>query len=313
MPVEKSACFQHDTTAYPSRLRVSKDQIINENNEAVVLHGVMAPDPKYLDNKNKFNKNYYEKIFSLGGNAIRIPVHPEYYVSDEYYLWRYLDPVVEWAGNNGFYVIIDWHCIGNPLTGKGQNTSEIKDDVAGESKKFWKLVSGHYKDVPNVIFEIYNEATDIDGEDWSVFAKELASVVRSENANQLIICGSPDYSHNLSWIDYYALDDDNTAYSAHLFPSHHNREEILSSYMDKYPVVVTEWGYSDDDVKLSQKYLHGSETSYGRPMAEFMNKNHIGWIGAWYDNEWEPAMLLSGTDKYTKWGSFVVDLLSEVG
>lgn len=201
-------------------------------------------------------QNFYEKIFSLGGNVIRIPVHPEYYVKDEYYMWRYLDSIVEWAGKNGFYVIIDWHCIGNPITGSGENVSAIQNDIIGKSKEFWKLTAAHYKDVPNVIYEIYNEPTNINGTEWGKVANDLVDVVRQ-------------------------------------------------------PILVTEWGYSDDDVNLSQSYLYGSEKSYGRPLTEFMNENGIGWVGAWYDDKWELVMFSDESGSLTKWGKFIVDLLAE--
>ena len=37
-----------------------------------------------------------------------MPISPVEYKNDDYYMWRYLDRIVTWAGENDNYVILDW-------------------------------------------------------------------------------------------------------------------------------------------------------------------------------------------------------------
>jgi len=54
------------------------------------------------------------------------------------------------------------HFIGNIESGKGDEMPNIETEPMAFSMEFWSLVSGCFKDVPNVIFEIYNEPAFID-------------------------------------------------------------------------------------------------------------------------------------------------------
>ena len=156
LPVEKKESFVAESYEnYPTRLCVSGNKIIDENKNEIVLKGLMAPDPQKILREGNFSKAYYDGIFSFGGNAIRVPVHPDMYVTDEYYMWRFLDQIVGWAGECGQYVIIDWHYIGNPVTGDGKEMPDMQKNHMELTKQFWEQTASYFKDATNVIFEIY--------------------------------------------------------------------------------------------------------------------------------------------------------------
>jgi parallel beta-helix repeat protein len=94
-------------------------KLVDENDNVVVLRGVNIPDPYYLDHKDhkgKFNEDFFRGLHSMGVNVIRVPVHPIFWkkLGAEEYTTKYLDKIVEWAYKYKFYVILDWHAIGNP-------------------------------------------------------------------------------------------------------------------------------------------------------------------------------------------------------
>ncbi len=60
-----------------------------------------------------------------------------------------------------------------------------------------------------------------------------------------------------------------------------------------------------------QTYLSGNRTTYGEPLANYMEENGIGWIACWYDDGWEPPMFLDERTELTDWGQFVMELLKE--
>lgn len=67
----------------------------------------MPADPSVLRRKGKFDRLFFDGMADSGANVIRLPAHPERWELDPDYLWRYIDPAVQWNGENGVYVIID--------------------------------------------------------------------------------------------------------------------------------------------------------------------------------------------------------------
>jgi Endoglucanase len=310
LPVEKKEMFEIDHKArYAKSLCVKGNKILNENGEQILLKGVVVPEAKKLDFEHKFKKEYFDQIFSCGGNVIRIPVHPNEWAEDEDYLWRYLDPLVTWAIEKKKYVIIDLHFIGNIETGDGTEMVDVGMKPYDFSVEFWKRVASYFKNVPNIIFEIYNEPALISGETWKKYANSLVATVRKTGANQLILVSGIDYSYDLSCWENEPLKDSNIAYTAHVFPNRIGWEQKLESIAATLPIIVTEWGYAAENGLVKQTYLVGNRENYGEPFLQFMGKYNIGWTACWYDDSWEPPMFLKGMKKKTDWGLFVLEHL----
>ena len=270
----------------------------------------MVPEMKKLAEEKKFKETYFDEVSAFGGNVIRIPVHPYAWEQDEYYLWRYLDPVVKWAVRNGSYVILDLHCIGNISTGKGEQmpSTHAKEFAAD----FWSLVASYFRDVPNVLYELYNEPAQIDVKTWAENTAELVDVIRETGSEQVIIVSGTDYAYNLGYWRDHPLEDQNVMYSAHIFPNRQGTA-ALSGNADRLPVIVTEWGYIAKDEPALQSYLIGSRERYGIPMLELMREKNISWVACWYDDGWEPPMFQKDGAGLTDWGGFVRDALRTFG
>lgn len=308
LPVKQKEVFEDkNISTFPSRLSVKDNYIIDAIGKTISLKGLMAPDPQTLEDDNNFKEAFYQKIFAAGGNVIRVPIYPDKWIDDKYYLWRYLDPVVSWAGENNNYVIIDLHFIGNIMTGDGDEMPKINENPKEFAIKFWRKMARYYKDVPNVIFEIYNEPALISSQDWYKCADEIVSAIRNEGAEQLIIVGGIDYSYNLSWVKDTPINDNNIAYTTHVYPSKENWDYNFGDISKEYPVIVTEWGFMDksDSTKLNQLYLVGDVESFGEPFLEYLKINNIGWIACWYDDTWEPPLFTKDFKDTTNYGKFV--------
>ena len=127
-PVGTRAEFIGDTDKYPTMLTAKGTRILNAGGEQVVLKGVMVPESRSLYEEKKFNEDFYKDVFAKGGNAIRVPISPEEYKNDDYYMWRYLDRIVTWAGENDNYVILDWDYTGNPIDGSGDEMPDLDEN-----------------------------------------------------------------------------------------------------------------------------------------------------------------------------------------
>lgn len=312
LPVAKKDVFAVDiNTKYAQSLFVQDNKIMNASGEQIRLKGIMVPEAQKLNIDNDFNEEYFKGVFESGANVIRIPVHPKAWVSDEYYLWRYLDPIVTWAIKYNKYVIIDLHFIGNIETGAGSEMVDVKMKPYDFSVEFWNTVASYFKDVPNVIFEIYNEPASISGDIWSVHANSLVETIRNTGSNQLILVSGIDYSYDLSYWERQPLEDENIAYSAHIFPNRIGWKRKFETMANTLPIVVTEWGYASEDGLVEQAYLKGNRKSYGEPIIQFMEEHNIGWVACWYDDGWEPPMFYEGMEEMTDWGMFVMKQLSQ--
>lgn len=312
LPVEQTDQFIHaGMDQFPSPLAASGNQLVDERGEVVRLRGIMAPDPAVLDERGSFNREYYARIAATGVNVIRVPVHPPYWVEHEDYLWRYLDPIVGWAGELGMYMIIDWHYIGNLATGAGSEMPDLAVPPMELSLNFWNTVAAHYQDTPHVIFEVFNEPQSITSDVWRDSAQQLVETIRALGAEQLVIVGGIDYSRDLSWVMAGPINDQNVAYTSHIYPSHPaaSWDMWFGEVSTQYPVLMTEWGFMDENYDPDVPYLSGSEAAYGAPLMSYLDSHGIGWVACWWDDDWAPQMFAEGMQTYTNYGEFVIQQL----
>lgn len=315
LPIDHKVEFQNEKSArFPINLKVNGNQILDEDGKVIILKGVMPPDPAVLNRRGIFNRNFFVGIKETNANVIRIPVHPEEWVKDEDYLWRYLSPIVNWAGEMNMYVIIDWHYIGNVATGAGSQMPDIDTSPKDLTMEFWDLVATYFRDAPNVILEVFNEPESIGAEEWQINATEIIQVIRDQKAEQLVIVGGVDFGKDLSWVIENPIIDENIAYASHIFPVHSIDmwQYWFGEVAEKYPVLITEWGYMDDNRDVAPDYLIGSEQTYGYSLMEYVDTRGIGWVACWFDDKWKPNMFTKDWKDYTHYGDFILKELYEL-
>ena len=292
----------------PSRLQTKGNRIVNGTAEIVRLKGLMIPDPARLAGERRYTRTLFETVAATGANVIRIPVHPQFWARDPDYLRHYLDPAVRWAGELGMYVILDWHSIGNEATGYAPQVPELFCHTDAMTTNFWEHVAFHFKDEPQVIFEIFNEPQNISAADWRSCANRLVRVIRAQRARQLIIVGGLEYGRKLDWVLREPVAGENITYASHIFPSHARSgwDHDFGSVAARYPVVITEWGFIDKKQTPNPPdgYLSGDAGTYGDPLMSYLAERGIGWVACWFDEQWQPAMLLPAGNGYTSWGKF---------
>ena len=311
LPLEHKPVFDEETSAYPGQLSAKGNRLVDANGQVVTLRGLMPSDPAVLARKGRFDRLFFAEIADSGANVIRLPIHPERWERDPDYLWRYLDPAVKWNGENGLYTILDLHFIGDIGTDRGTQMPDIRIPSKDFAVDFWRQVASYFKDTPHVIFEIFNEPAGISVADWWTNAQILVDTIRATGAKQLIIVGGTEYSRDLSWVLEMPIKDENVAYAAHIYPAHsrYSWDHWFGEVAEKYPVVVTEWGWMETDPSEEQFYLIGSLKTYGEPFMEYLDPRGIGWVACWYDDEWKPAMFESGFEQLTPFGEFVLGKL----
>lgn len=316
LPLEHLEEYQNEKIdTFPSKLSVKENLIVDPNQNPVQLRGLMPPDPDRLSEEHRFNRELFVEIKKAGANVVRIPVPPERWVRDRDYLWRYLDPSVTWAGESGLYLIIDWHYIGNIMTGEGPQMPDIEDHPYDLTLEFWRSTAHYFRNAPHVIFEIFNEPQGISARDWQSRATQIVQAIREQGAEQMVIVGGIDYGKDLSWVLERPIQDHNVAYASHIYPAHSRDtwQFYFGEVSETYPVVMTEWGFMNNSTDSASKYLVGNADSYGKPLLTFLDEHQVGWIACWYDDQWLPPIFQEGWKVYTDYGEFVRVALQDCG
>jgi len=293
---------------YPGRLVADGHDLVRGDGSAVRLRGVMVPALERLSEQGRLRPELFRTIAAAGANVVRLPVDPETWLSDPEYVARFLDPAVRWAGDAGLYAIVDLHMIGNVETGAGQAMPASPALPLAEG--FWSAVSAYFRAAPHTLFEVFNEPAGITADAWQPVAADLVRTIRAGGAQQLVIVGGVDFASDASWVADSPIADDNVAYAVHVYPGTSvDWGRSFGAIAARYPVLVTEWGFMDENPSRSQGYLNGSQATYGDRLMAFLNERGIGWVACWWDTEWEPPMLSRDGTSYTRLGQFVVQQL----
>jgi len=193
------------------------------------------------------------------------------------------------AIKRGIYVIIDWH-------------DHHADQNVEAAKIFFAEISRLYANVPNVIYEIWNEP---ERQNWSVikaYAQEVIEEIRKNDASNLIIVGSPHWDQDVDTVAANPIrDHQNIAYSFHFYASAPYHQEQLRQKAEAalnggIPLFVTEWGVGESNG--DGLFDH----SKNRIWMDWMEKQKLSWAN-WNitDKKETTALVTSGASPLGHW------------
>ncbi len=274
----------------PEQLYISGKTIKTKSGKNIILRGVSIADPQALNGyvRGRFlNLNQIMEIavFDWGVNVIRIPVHPHgiddqtgWLINPDNYLKNHLDMAVRKSLELGVYLIIDLHLI----------CDYVSDEIDKLVKSFWFKVANNYQNVPNLIFEIFNEPLYPDNwNKWKEIVTPWIDMINSISPDTLLLVGGPRWCQNMSGAVKNPVPGSNIIYSAHCYPSHlKDFNKNWGDLIKKYPVFFTEWGYENPGKVPWQ----GTTGNFGIPFRKIIDENRLSWCAWCFDSDWPPRI-----------------------
>jgi hypothetical protein len=193
------------------------------------------------------------------------------YLTDPVRARGQVERIVANAVAAGVYVIIDWH---------DHRAHEHQQQAA----QFFAEMAEQYGDLPNVIYEPFNEPEQVD---WATVVKPyhqaVVAAVRAADPDNVIILGTPSWSQNVDAAAIDPVPGTNLVYTLHFYSCTHDawlRQKADAALAAGAALFVTEWGASHADGGTDGKVCLEEASAWH----EWMNAKGISWTAWKLDN-----------------------------
>ena len=222
------------------QLHIKGNKLIDSHGNQIALHGMSM-----FHCGDGFRFRNYECMKWLRDdwkcNVLRIAVLPVLYRKERESQNRYISEFIDNCIKLGIYVILDFHGGGPPMP-------DLKN-----AKAMFDKFSKKYADIPNIIYEPFNEPFGKPGKpplSWSKdikpYHEKIIRTIRKNDPDNIIILGTPAFSLRIDKIiaDPVKIDP-NIMYVAHFYAASHkhgNRKWVVDTLNAGYPVFISEFG-----------------------------------------------------------------------
>jgi len=287
----------------PGPLRVEGNHFVDASGHTVVLRGLALADPYHLAQEGHWDQAYFKAARDWGATVVRIPVHPVWWReagAQQYFAW--LDQGIGWAEALGMYVIIDWHSIGNPLTGIPQRPIYLTSRE--ETWYFWYQVALRYQHRPAVAFyELFNEPTNDSGRmgplpwpEYKAYVEGLIDMLYHVDDAKIPLVAGFDWAYELREVRNDPIGYPGVAYVTHPYPQKRDPpweaqwEQDWGFVADRYPVFATEFGFVGAGEPGAHVPATGDER-YGEAITTYFDRKGVSWTVWVFDPVWTPSLI----------------------
>lgn len=309
---------------YQSRdvLLVSENKVLLDNQE-IKLRGVGVNNPLYRQYDGRTDDDYRIISEDWKANFVRLSVHPGEYKRNQRNMERTLKDQVEIARKNGLFVIVEWHVVGmpdgwyRPPYDNNPNKRDIFDSNYRLAQEFWKYASVQFRGDRGVVFELWNEPqtenSDLKWSDIKPYLEGFYGIIRSQGAQNIVLASGPHWTYDLRGIKNDPLMGDNIAYAWHVYPNnyrHMDWETALDGLNEKYPVFLTEWGFSMEDEHKNEHFYHQGWHGFPTDIKKYILEKDLHFTAWCWHAVAGPNMLKRNWKDLTDFGGYTKDFLN---
>jgi endoglucanase len=228
--------------------------------------------------ENYITQSDIQFIKQCGFNSIRVPLHYKFFETDDAEGFTLLDRVVQWAHEEGLYVILDLHAAPGGQTGKNIDDSDgypwLFSDASAQEHTIaiWRRLARHYRNSSTVLgYDLLNEPVPnyprlgpLNSAVEPLY-KRLATAIRQVDTHHILILGGSEWDGNFSI--FGPAFDKNVVYTFHRY--HAPAEQVtVQKYVDfrdknNVPIWLGESGENADE--------------WIAKFVSVLEKNNIGW------------------------------------
>lgn len=214
------------------QLKVNGSRIVDQNGDSIQLRGVsfgwhnMWPRFYNRSSVKEIAENWGADIVRA---SIGLDLDENTFDKKPEMGYALVDSIVQGAVENGIYVLIDFHSHANNLP---------------LAKEFFATVSEKYGNLPNVMYEIWNEPLEVSWDETKSYAEELLPVIRKNAPEAIVIVPTPRWDQNVNEAaDDPITTDKNIVYSLHYYAATHTdylREQAQYAIDKGLPLFMAE-------------------------------------------------------------------------
>lgn len=297
--VQNSNLFRGDSTIVEKfgQLRVDGNQIVDKNSNPVALHGMSLFWSQWMGKFYNFNCiEWLRDDWKCTVVRASMGIEPDGFLENPGIEKNKVLSVIDACIDLGIYVIVDWH---------DHNAHNHQE----EAIEFFTEIAGLYGNTPNIIYEIYNEPTQIS---WTGVIKPYAEAViekiREIDPDNIIIVGTSTWSQDVDVASMYPLEFDNIAYALHFYAATHKqqlRNKATTALNNGIALWVSEFGTCE---ATGDGLLDSAEVEI---WMNFMEEKKLSWCNWSVADKVETAAALKPNASST--GNWSGDDLTESG
>ena len=221
------------------QLRVDGPDIVNSSNQPIQLQGMSLFWSQWEGSYYEYNTIKWLRddwCINVIRSAMGVEDGGGYYETG----WQEeqkMRTVIEAAIDLDIYVIIDWH-------------SHYAHTNRQAAVDFFSRMAQDYGDNPNVIYEVFNEPLNVSWGELKEYHEAVIAAIRQHDPDNIIVCGTPNYSSRPESVVGNAINQSNIAYTLHYYAGSHYQEyrnRANTARNNGLCVFVTEYGLVNYD------------------------------------------------------------------
>ena len=275
-------------------LRTEGKWLVDEKSQKVKLRGVSLCN--YHEKYGSYAKRISEVTNKQNGwyaNVVRLPAYPGAIKRHglKEFVQTYLQPAVDVCVEKEIYCIIDFHPVDRDWDAHNNKNHKVARD-------FWEYTAPQYRNIPNIIYEVYNEPCRPRTRSleewlkWRELAQPWVNIIRDRAPDNIIIVGSPACSSNPVHANTHPFKGKNLVYTYHAYPAQRTikmmEKNTGAGKGERIPLFLTEFGWQPNE-----HHVHGGTTSgWGQTIKQFLEERpYINWTAWSYSPTCGPTML----------------------